>query len=198
MIVPPILVGMIAIYVEYSRYGGEVSLGDGLNFSVLNPAIGELGAPWFVALDLASSGVIEEGRNTILNSFGVLVPKIIWPGRPLGAAEWFVQEFYPSVAEQGGGFAFSFVIEVLLNFGWLGVLIVGVGLGWGAKVLMANLSWRGGAILVVFVLCFMFFPRYDVATIVKASCIGFMFIFFTYVLYRVFCLFGVARHDCCR
>ncbi len=58
------------------------------------------------------------------------VPLALWPDRPETLAQGFVREYYPSMADRGGGSAFSFVGEAWLNFGNIvGPLLAGIALG---------------------------------------------------------------------
>jgi len=59
----------------------------------------------------------------------LLVPKFIWPGRPLDLAERFAQEHIPNWVP-GRGTGFSLLAEAYLNFGVLGVLFQYAVLGW--------------------------------------------------------------------
>ncbi|AUX25977.1 hypothetical protein SOCEGT47_065300 [Sorangium cellulosum] len=58
-----------------------------------------------------------------VNGFLILVPKPIWPDRPLGLGQRYVMWIAPDFARHGGGFAMSATAEGYLNFGYLGTFI---------------------------------------------------------------------------
>ncbi len=60
---------------------------------------------------------------TALSQLLVLIPRFIWPNRPLSASENFVDTFYPGVLESGGGYGLFFLIEGYWDFGVIGVFI---------------------------------------------------------------------------
>jgi len=67
--------------------------------------------------------------KTYIQTFEMLVPRAIYPDRPLSQSEWFAQEVAPDVAAQGGGFSFSHIAEGYVNFGYIGVFMVCFGIG---------------------------------------------------------------------
>ncbi|MGE0442301.1 MAG: O-antigen polysaccharide polymerase Wzy [Gemmatimonadales bacterium] len=140
-----------------------------------NPANSEFGATLPTVGDIATAVPIQEPYrfgSTYLAAFGVVVPRALWPSRPQGAAEWYVQRFYPDVADIGGAFAFSPVAEAYLNFGKAGVVVVFLGFG-----LLVGLidrffrSPRAPAYAVAYglsVYSLLIFSRLDTATLVKS------------------------------
>jgi oligosaccharide repeat unit polymerase len=58
---------------------------------------------------------------TALSQVLVLIPRFIWPNRPLSASENFVDTFYPGILESGGGYGLFFLIEGYWDFGIIGV-----------------------------------------------------------------------------
>lgn len=63
---------------------------------------------------------------------------------------WYINSYHPEIAEGGGGRAFSFLAEVFMNFGFLGVPIVygviGVALGVLIKASLKNMYFLYAAI----------------------------------------------------
>lgn len=167
---------ILMIYIEKTRYGGDFF--SDTDYSSLNPAVTELGAPWLVALDIFNDvNFLGINIDSILNAFLNLVPHFFWSERPLGAAAWFAQKYYPDIAEQGGGFAFSFIIEIVINFSLIGYFLFVFLFGFFIAFLNnKNLSKWGVLLFVVFSLNFIFLPRYDFSTILKTIFIYFIFI----------------------
>ena len=61
-----------------------------------------------------------------IEGFEALIPEKIHPDRPLTSSQWFAYFYDPQTAAQGGGFSFSIFAEGYMNFGLIGVLLVGV------------------------------------------------------------------------
>lgn len=61
--------------------------------------------------------------DAYINDFLLLIPTIIYPGRPLPPAGWYVQTFYPEVFYRGGGLGFYVIGFGYLFAGPIGVLI---------------------------------------------------------------------------
>ncbi len=156
---------------------GNVSqLEVGQLLSIANPANSEFGATLTTIGDVVAAVPAEEpfryGR-TYLDAIGLLVPKFMWPDRPRGASEWYVDRFYPMIADDGGGFAFSPVAEAYLNFGRFGVvtvfLVIGAVFGlfdWllrSQRAMSMQLASLYGVVAVWVVL----FSRLDAATFLK-------------------------------
>jgi len=59
-----------------------------------------------------------------------LIPAQLSPFRKLDLAEWYVETFYPSLADKGGGLAFGVISEAIVGLGWFDVLWRGAVLGW--------------------------------------------------------------------
>jgi oligosaccharide repeat unit polymerase len=94
---------------------------------VLNPASGEFGSTMPTVADvLAWFPAARDFRwgASYIEAIGVLVPQVIWPGRPLPAGEAYAADLYGSVWEQGGAYGFSPIAEAYMNFGAPGVVIV--------------------------------------------------------------------------
>lgn len=74
---------------------------------------------------------------TYVTGLTALVPRALWPDRPLDLSEAFIRERMQSSWRPGQGLAYSLLAEAYLNFGWLGPLVqfTGMGLVWG-------LAWK--------------------------------------------------------
>jgi|GEM_PF-5084864 len=163
----------VMLWVEITRYGGVFS--EAILNGATNPSLGELGASWYVAMDIYRSVDISEvSSSSFIQSFGVLVPRFIWPDRPLAASQWFVQEFYPEIAAIGGGFAFSFPIEVLINLSIIGYIVFCFLFGLAIGVLAVSKSVVSRLSLCCIVFSIVFLPRMDSATILKSFLISFV------------------------
>ncbi|HEU4880560.1 MAG TPA: O-antigen polymerase, partial [Gemmatimonadaceae bacterium] len=93
----------------------------------LNPANAEFGSGIGTIADMMQSVPNEEPYrwgSTYVTEFAVLVPRVLWPDRPLSLSEWYAARFYPEVWSEGGAFSFSPVAEAYLNFGLAGVICV--------------------------------------------------------------------------
>lgn len=85
---------------------------------------------------LQDDGLSYRYGLTYLDSLVLLIPKSIWPDRPLDLSERFIRERLAGW-QPGMGMGYSLLAEAYLNFGWLGCLIQYALLGfiWGH-------SWR--------------------------------------------------------
>lgn len=120
---------------------------------------------------------------TMLDAFGTLIPRSIWPDRPIPAGEWFVATFFPNIYRIGGGLAYNFPMETVMNLGLLGPLVV--------PACMAALINRVGSVgrspivwRAAIVLAWLFWLRYDFATLLKSALLVFPFILFWLVIQR--------------
>jgi oligosaccharide repeat unit polymerase len=64
--------------------------------------------------------------RTFVEAFEILVPRPLYPDRPLAPSQWFVNLVDPVVAAAGGGYAYSLLAEGYLNFGVVGAVSVSV------------------------------------------------------------------------
>jgi len=61
-----------------------------------------------------------------LEALEAVIPQKIHPNRPMTSSQWFVWFYDPTTAAHGGGYAYSVIAEGYLNFGFLGILFVGI------------------------------------------------------------------------
>jgi oligosaccharide repeat unit polymerase len=110
-----------------------------------------LGMSVIVAILTLIPNVFSAGRHPALTMSGYDIPDY-----------WLVREIDPDFAERGGSFGFSFIAEAYLNFGWLGILVLG-GLGFFyARFVQWAVRDRDPlkmAIIAIFVSFFLFYPR---------------------------------------
>ncbi len=59
-----------------------------------------------------------------------MLPDTFFPSIHLDPSQWYVQNFYPEYANQGGGFAFGAISESIVGFGWFDVIWRGLLVGW--------------------------------------------------------------------
>ena len=58
-----------------------------------------------------------------------LIPQQLLPFEKLSLANWYVETFYPALAQAGGGFVFGVVAEAIIGFGITDILVRGFVLG---------------------------------------------------------------------
>ncbi|MHB1328577.1 MAG: O-antigen polymerase [Gemmatimonadales bacterium] len=147
----------------------------GRSLFLLNPANSEFGATLATIGDVSSAVPSQDsyrGGTTYLEAFAVVVPRKIWPNRPPGAGEWYVERFYPEVAEAGGAYAFSPVAEAYLNFGVTGIVVIFLCLGLIVSRLDRGVVRMAGnstaaAFYGIGVFWLLMFSRLDSATLLK-------------------------------
>lgn len=172
------------LFIETTRYGGNFL--DAITSGGINPALGELGAPWFIAVNIYPDIAIESASSySFIEAFSILVPRSIWPDRPMGASQWFANTYFPEIAAIGGGFAFSLLIEILINFSIIGFVALSLFSGIFAASLARPRSTPQRLTLAIWLCSLAFFPRYDSATILKSLAIGYFLIFLPYIFTRV-------------
>jgi hypothetical protein len=59
-----------------------------------------------------------------------MLPDRLFPAIHLDPSQWYVQNFYPEYADQGGGFAFGSIAESIVGFGWFDVIWRALLVGW--------------------------------------------------------------------
>ncbi len=110
-----------------------------------------LGSTILVAIFTLVPNVFTSGRHPALTMSGYDIPDF-----------WLVGELDKDFAERGGSFGFSFIAEAYLNFGWFGIIFMGL-LGFGyAKLVQWAIRDRDPvkmAIIATFVSFFLFYPR---------------------------------------
>jgi hypothetical protein len=96
--------------------------------SSLNPGSNEFGAPFgnFNTYVVSGGKAAVKWGETYLNGLTIIVPRFIWPDKPISATYEFRDAFFPFEAERGqiAGTAYSSILEAYTNFGSIGVLIV--------------------------------------------------------------------------
>ncbi|ANM29263.1 hypothetical protein ABI59_06170 [Acidobacteria bacterium Mor1] len=137
----------------------------------LNPATSEFGG--FAMLSdayIVDHTELTEMRPTYLQAALCLVPKAIYPDRPLSPTEWAAKTYFPAVYRQGGSRAFNAVIESMLNLWIFGPLLVGF--LWG-RLLTAMAVWarRPVGLLVVGVMMqvLLFAARTSFVTYIRSA-----------------------------
>ncbi len=178
-----VILGGVPVYVIGAAVGflraGDTDVRAIVDFARVaqfNPANLEFGSAIGTVADIISTvPVIEPYRfgSTYLGSLGGIVPLFLWPSRPSGAAEWYVRQYYPDVAAAGGGFAFSPIAEAYLNFGFVGVIGLGLLLGYLANRVLRSLSagsFRSPAAIAIYAVAapnILMFWRFDFGGFIK-------------------------------
>lgn len=87
--------------------------------------------------------------TTLADSVILLVPKAIWPDRPMDLSEQFIRDRMNNSWQPGMGMGYSLLAESYLNFGWLGPLLqyglLGLAWGYGWKLVQRNFLQVGVA-----------------------------------------------------
>jgi hypothetical protein len=74
---------------------------------------------------------------TYVTGLTAVVPRVIWPDRPVDLSERFIRDRMQSSWRPGMGLAYSLLAEAYLNFGWLGPVIQ-----YGLLGLLWGLAWK--------------------------------------------------------
>jgi oligosaccharide repeat unit polymerase len=121
---------------------------------------GEFLMPSRSLFDIAAA--IEAGEQsfsygvTYLNDLMTLIPRVLFPSRPLPQPEMYMQTFYPILASEGKGFAFFLTTEGFWAFGHIGsflaMLLYGIFIALLYKIFIKNLD--NGAIALLYALSY--------------------------------------------
>ncbi len=153
----------------------------GAQIALFNPANGEFGGVAITVGDILAAVPSTEGYrygSTITDAVGQLVPRALWPSRPIAPSQWYVERFYPEFADIGGAYAFSPVSEAYLNFGWVGVLggafLIGVLLAcWESRLLNVRTASIVVAVVHASILPWLILAtRLDFSTVLKTVIVG--------------------------
>jgi oligosaccharide repeat unit polymerase len=112
-------------------------------------------------IELVPSVRAFETGATYVGAIVNAIPMLSW-SRPYGfATDWLAWTVKPEWAASGFGFGYSFIAEAYLNFGWIGIPIVCVIIGFLAVSLV---RWAGSdaarlVVVAVFIPSFLFFVR---------------------------------------
>lgn len=130
-VVTPIFSMVRSGYFQLNEIIPQLISGYGLSLRNLDPA----GPIYSVVMYIKDSPPLEYG-TTYISQIGVMIPKFLWPDRPVDLSEAFARE-YMADWMPGMGFGYSPYAEAILNFGpYLAPLhFLIVGLIWG-------LFWR--------------------------------------------------------
>jgi oligosaccharide repeat unit polymerase len=103
-----------------------------------------------------------------------IVPNLFWDLHPSVArglaADWLTWQIDPTYAQIGGGYGYSFIAEAYLNFGWFGILWLGLmGFALGFFIKKAGYGGHVGqmAMLASFISFFLVFSRGESASIIR-------------------------------
>ena len=110
-----------------------------------------LGMTYLVGILVMVPNVFSQGRHPALTMSGYDISDF-----------WLVREIDPLFADRGGSFGFSFIAEAYLNFGWAGIIFLGI-LGflygkfvdWGVR----DRDPAKMAVIAIFVSFFLFYAR---------------------------------------
>jgi oligosaccharide repeat unit polymerase len=100
-------------------------------------------------------------------AFLTVLPNVFWDVHPTfargTASQWLVWAVDPQTAARGGGLGFSYIAEAYLNFGYFGVPLVALLVGWFVARFAASADQTGDvarlAMVAAFFAFFLKFPR---------------------------------------
>jgi oligosaccharide repeat unit polymerase len=84
-----------------------------------------------------SNGMSYQWGKTYFEAPLILIPRSLYPNRPLTASQWFTDKFFPEVAKDLGGRPLFFLGEAYLNFGIVGPLVLMFLVGLVCRILHA-------------------------------------------------------------
>jgi oligosaccharide repeat unit polymerase len=125
-----------------------------------------------------------------------LIPQQLSPFQKLDLSAWYVESFYPSTAQKGGGLAFGVISEGIVGLGWFEILCRGLFLGWIFAVLQKYLLggrasfWKYGFYLWLTVLCYQCFRGSTFLLLPRAF---YQFLLLVVILKAVSSLLGRSR-----
>lgn len=151
------ILGVIIAVVVFNLLRTRMPIGDILynaelrqfSFTVLDPA-----GPLVSIVAALNDTLSLRYGTTYITSLGILVPKVIWPNRPLTLSEEFARQ-YIFRWKEGEGLGFSPLAEAYLNFHLLGSFLhffaYGLLLGWFLNVLRRKVFINQDALFTSFV-----------------------------------------------
>jgi oligosaccharide repeat unit polymerase len=121
-----------------------------------------------------SNGMPYQWGKTYYEAPLVLIPRALYPDRPMTASQWYTAKFFPEVATQLGGRPLFFLGEAYLNFGVFGppalMFLAGVGCRVVYSYLQKNRFSAEAALIYAAILgCIPSAIRIDFATTLKVS-----------------------------
>lgn len=160
---PPVTLGLMAVA------GLSLFLGLGLlrdQTGVLADAAGrnEFISAFVTALDVQqlyiTGSTLDMNMNLLVGDLLRLVPQQFLGFEKIDPATWYVANFYPHVAESGGGMAFGMVSEAVLSGGGFSALFRGLALG-GILAVTINFLSRGASIWRMIIYVWLFINFYQ-------------------------------------
>ena len=124
----------------------------------LTSLLSELGSTVFVVsytTELVPSVRPHEWGVGYLHALVNAIPMVTWHDPYGNAGDWLAWELRPDWAEGGFGFAYSFIAEAYLNFGWLGAPIMMIAFGAAIVALSRWVSRGADAVRYGFVAAFL-------------------------------------------
>ncbi len=152
------------IIVNFSTYFGSLDVSNTEHYA------------FAIVADTYYSAPTTSHAPTMLDAFGTLIPQSIWPDRPMPAGEWFVATYYPELYRIGGGLAYNLPMETVINLGIFGPVIIPAIIA----LFVSRLGMRPRSALVwraAIVLAWLFWLRYDFATLLKSLVLVFPLVF---------------------
>jgi hypothetical protein len=112
------VVGIIILVILFNLYRTRMPFGEvlynvpwgAISFTKLDPA-----GPMVSVVSVISDDVPLRYGKTYITNIGVIIPKAVWPDRPLSLSEEFARDFLKDYSE-GRGLGYSPLAESFLNF----------------------------------------------------------------------------------
>ena len=162
------------------------TLTSGVILDVISPTSSEFGGMAIIGQTIGSFKNQVLAFPGYLDAFAQVIPRSLFPNRPLAPTEWFMATFYPKLSAAGASYAFNQVIEARLNAGLFGVLAVGFGTGL-AMNFTSRLRLQGAAIgYPIAMYIFSFSMRMDFSSILRTAIIAGLGSGFVYILILLF------------
>jgi oligosaccharide repeat unit polymerase len=143
----------------------------------LDPSTSEFGSAPSVITLILKNLEFESLRlgATYLEAWLQLIPKVIFPRRPITPSEWLVAQYFPDLFRRGGGLGFSYIAEAYLNFWFFGPLIVSWIFGIAVRALDVYRERGGVTTTLIFSISLpwiLWAFRSDLITILKLYLVG--------------------------
>lgn len=142
-------------------------------FMTISPVSTEFGGMAIIGGSIVDFDSLLLNFPTYKEAWLQIVPQAFVENRPLSPTEWFITSYFPDLAAMGASYAFNQVIEARINFGFLGIALVGaitgVAISMTARIRPLGISMG----LPIAIHIFAVSMRMDFASILRTSLIAF-------------------------
>jgi hypothetical protein len=166
---------------SFSDWAGVLSSG---SFGLLNPMKTELAVFYDVGVDVLKSGGREIFGCTYCDVPAILISTFI-PNDVLTPAETYVKSFHPDIWANGGGRAYSFILETYQNLWLLGPLVAGFLAGRLVSYSESRVSAIAVGSLILLYCNFLFFPRLSLIAALKPALPTLLILLFFFLIPKI-------------